>query len=162
MYSGEEVSGCFVVACGDAAEEFEFGEEVLDQVPCFVEFFVVFALDLSVCLGRDDGLFSGLSEGFEHPLVGVEALVGDDRVGFELRQQHIGSIQIAGLTFGEVEAERVAERVHGGVNLGAQAALAASDGLAEAPFLRAPALCWWARTMVESIMAYSLSASLAR
>ena len=29
-------------------------------------------------------------------------------------------------------------------------------------FLGAPALCWWARTMVLSIIAYSLSASLAR
>ena len=142
MYGSEEVSGCFVVACGDATEEFEFGEEVLDQVACFVEFLVVFALYFSVCLGRDDSLFSGLLQGFEYPLVGVEALVGDHRIGFELRQQHIGPVQFAGLAFGEIKAERVAERIDSGVDLGAQAALAASDGLRTAPFLRAPALCW--------------------
>jgi hypothetical protein len=46
------------------------------------------------------------------------------------------------------------------VALGAQPAPAAPDGLvAVAPFLRAPALCWWARTLVASRMAYSLSAS---
>jgi len=48
------------------------------------------------------------------------------------------------------------------VNLGAQPTLAATDGRLFVPFLRAPALCRWARTMVESIIAYSLSASLAR
>jgi hypothetical protein len=35
---------------------------------------------------------------------------------------------------------RVAECIHGGVNLGAQPTLAASAGLVAAPFLRAPAL----------------------
>jgi hypothetical protein len=35
---------------------------------------------------------------------------------------------------------RIAQRVDGGVDLGAQPAFAASDGLI-APFLRAPALC---------------------
>jgi hypothetical protein len=41
-----------------------------------------------------------------------------------------------------MKAYWVAERIHGGVNFGAQPALAASDGLRFAPFLRAPALCW--------------------
>src|SRR6476646_1832274 len=41
-------------------------------------------------------------------------------------------------------------------------ALAAPDRLVLAVFFWAPALCWCARTMVLSIMAYSLSASAAR
>ena len=41
MDGGEEVSSGFVISCGDGAEELEFGEEVLDQVPGFVEFLVV-------------------------------------------------------------------------------------------------------------------------
>ena len=36
------------------------------------------------------------------------------------------------------------------------------DRLVASAFLSAPALCWWARTMVLSIMAYSWSASPAR
>jgi hypothetical protein len=40
-----------------------------------------------------------------------------------------------------MKAGRVAERIDGGENLGAQPAFAASDGLRLAPFLRAPALC---------------------
>src|SRR5215211_7419487 len=61
-----------------------------------------------------------------------------------------------------MEAGRVAERIHQRVDLRGRPALAAADGLILTPFLRAPALCWWARTIVESIMAYSLSASAAR
>jgi hypothetical protein len=34
--------------------------------------------------------------------------------------------------------------------------------LVEILFLSAPALCWWALTMVASIMAYSLSGSSAK
>jgi hypothetical protein len=129
VYGGEEVSGGFVVACGDASEEFEFGEEVLDQVARFVEFFIVFPLHFSVRFGRDDGLFSSLLQGFEHPLVGVKALVGDHRVGFQLRQQDICPVQLTGLAFGEMETQRIAERIDRGVDLGAQSAFAATDGL---------------------------------
>jgi hypothetical protein len=45
--------------------------------------------------------------------------------------------------------------------LGAQPAFAAPDRLVFARFFWAPALCWCARTIVLSIMAYSLSASAA-
>jgi hypothetical protein len=138
----EEVARCFVVSGGDGAELLEFGEEVFDEVACFVEFLVVLSLHISICLGRDDGLFSSLFQEVQHPLVGVEALVGDHCFGFESRQQHVGPFQFASLAFSEMKADRVAERIHGGVNLGAQPALAASDGLRFAPFLRAPALCW--------------------
>jgi len=128
VYCSEEVPGGFVVAGGDTSEEFEFGEEVFNQVAGFVEFFIVFPLHLSVRFWRDDGLFTSLLQGFEHRLVGVEALVGDHCVGFQLRQQGICSVQITGLAFGEMEAKRVAERIDRGVDLGAQSAFAAADG----------------------------------
>jgi hypothetical protein len=142
VYGCEEVSGGFVVACGDTSEQLEFGEEVFNQVTRFVEFFIVLALNFSVFFRRDDSLFSRLLQGFEYPFVGVEALVGDHRFGFELRQQNIGTIEFASLAFGEVKADRIAKRIDGGVNFRAQPAFTASDGLRETPFLRAPALCW--------------------
>lgn len=80
---GEEVSSGFVVACGDGAELFEFGEEVLDQVPGFVEFPVVRALLFATGFGRDDGLFACLLQRFQHSFVGIEALVGDHGSGFD-------------------------------------------------------------------------------
>jgi hypothetical protein len=129
VYCSEEVSGGFVVARGDASEEFEFGEEVFDQVARFVEFFIVFPLHLSVRFGRNDGLFPSSLQEFQHPLVGVEAFVGNHRVGFQLRQQDICSVQLTGLAFGEMETKRVAEGIDGGVDFGAQSPFAATDGL---------------------------------
>ena len=136
----EEVSFGFVVSRGDGAVELEFGEEVFDQVSSFVEFFVIVSLDLAVGFGWNDCGLAGLFQGLEDALIGIEALVGEQRIGFDEWKQHVGSVQIAGLASREMNSGRIAQRVDGGVDLGAQPAFAASDGLI-APFLRAPALC---------------------
>jgi len=62
----------------------------------------------------------------------------------------------------QIEPRGVAQGIACGMDFGGQPAFAAPDGLLFAipPF--APVLCWCARTMMESIMAYSLSASCAR
>ena len=162
MYGGQEVTCGFVVAGCDCAKELEFGKEVFDQVSSFVEFPVVIPLHLTVGFWGYDCGFARLLQGNQDPLVGIEAFVGKHDVSFNLRQQHIRPIQIAGLTSGEMKANRVAQGIDRGMNLGAQSAFTASDGLIGAPFFSAPALCWWARTMVASIIAYSLSASEAK
>ena len=110
-------------------------------MPGFVKFLVVPPLLPAIGFGWDHCLFSGSPQRFQHPLIRVEALVGDHRAGFDLGQQHIGPVQFASLAAAQMEPDRVAERVDGGVNLGAQSALAAPDGL-RAPFFSAPALCW--------------------
>jgi hypothetical protein len=158
---GREVSDWFVAAYGDGWERFRFVEDACDLVARLVGLLIGFVLHFSVRLGRYDGLPFGLLEEFEHPFVGVDALVCDLCVGFQLRQQNGGTVQLADLIIGELKAERVAERINGGVNLGAQPGSGSSDGLRLVP-LRTPALRSWARTSVESIMAYSLSASLAK
>ena len=141
MDSCEEVSGCFVVTGCDATVEFEFGEEVFDQVPRFVQVLIVFALLFAILPGWNDRGFAGICQRLKHPFVGVETLVGKQRIGGKAGQQDIRAFQIAGLTARKMEADRVAESIDEGVNLGAQASFAAPDGLREAPFLRAPALC---------------------
>ncbi len=57
-----------------------------------------------------------------------------------------------GLSWREKKSCWVAQRIDRGMDLGAHAASAAFEGLFVwiPPF--APALCWWARTMVASIM----------
>src|SRR5215204_3934977 len=157
--AGKEAAGGLVVAGGDGPELLELGKEVLDQVPGLVEVFVKGARYLAGFARWDDRHLAGFSQRREHPRVGIERLVGNERLGLKLRQQGIRSSQVVLLTAGEMKAGRIAERIDGGVDFGAQPAARASDGLILTPFLRAPALCWWARTMVESIIAYSLSAS---
>lgn len=118
-----------------------------------VDILVIGALGLAVGFGRDDRGFAGGGERFDDALVGVIGLVG---------QQGVGPVQIMGLAGREQEGQRIAQRIDEGVDPGAQSAPAAPDGFVAAVFFRAPALCWWARTMVESIIAYSLSASAAK
>lgn len=74
-------------------------------------------------------------------MIGVEAFVGQQKIGLQLWQQYIGPFQVAGLPAGEMKSSRIAQSVDRSVNLGAQPAFAASDGLVRAPFFSAPALC---------------------
>ncbi len=97
------------------------------------------------CLGRfarwNDRRLAGLGQRFEHPLVGIEGLVGHEGVRFQPGQKGIRSGQIVLLAASQMEAGRVAERIHQRVDLGGQPALAAADGLIIAGFLGAPAAC---------------------
>ena len=141
MDAGEEVARGLVVARGDGAELLELAEEVLDQMACLVEFGVERARIGSGALARDHRGLVGSAEPIDHPGVDVVRLVGDQRVGGELRQKCIGAEQVMCLPRSEQEADRVAERVDQGMDLGAQPAFAAADRLVFAIFLGAPALC---------------------
>ena len=140
MDGTEEVAGALVVAGGDGPELLQLGEEVLDQVACLVEVLVVRSRLLAVALGRDHGGLAGLLQRLEHPLLGVECLVGDQQVGGEAGQEGIGTLEVVGLPGREREPGRIAEGIDRGVDLRAQAATAASDRFITV-FLAAPALC---------------------
>jgi len=139
---GEEIPRGLIVARSDAAELFEPAEEILDQVACLVERLVERAGRCSVLPRRDDGGFSGTRQRLENTPVGIVGLVGDQDLGGHVRQQRISAGQIMGLSRGQQEAQRIAERVDQSVDFGAQSALAASDRLIVIFFWGAPALCW--------------------
>src|ERR1700733_1113148 len=139
---GEEVPSGLLVSGGDRTKLLDLGEEVLDQMARRIERSVVVARRGPVGPWRDHrGLTSGRQR-LKYARVGVERLVGDQHISLHGGQQAVSPNQ--------------------GVDLGAQSAARASDCLILASFFWAPALCWWARTMVLSIIAYSLSASAAR
>jgi hypothetical protein len=160
MDGAQEVHRSLVIAGRDGTVLLELGEEILDQMPCLVS--VVGARVLAVGLGRDHRHLAGLLQGLDHALLRIEGLVGDENARFQVRQQRIRPVQIMRLARRERKPGWVAERIDPGVDLGAQAATAAPDRLLVAAFLAAPALCWCARTIVLSIIAYSLSASPAK
>src|SRR6266403_5519188 len=66
------------------------------------------------------------------------------------------------LPWRQEEGKRIAQGIDQRMDFGAQSAFAAPDRLVFTLFFWAPALCWCARTIVLSIMAYSLSASAAK
>ncbi|MBX9936596.1 MAG: hypothetical protein K2Y10_08380 [Burkholderiaceae bacterium] len=74
-------------------------------------------------------------------------------------EQDIGTLEVVRLSGREEKSCRIVQCID---RISAQAATATSDGLFARILLFAPALCWWARTMVASIMADSLSASYAK
>jgi len=94
-----------------------------------VERLIELAGRCSVLPRRDHSGFPGTRERFENTLIGIIGLVGDQHLGGHLRQQRVGADQIIGLSWGQQEAQRVAERVDQSVDFGAQSALAAADHL---------------------------------
>ena len=138
---GEEVAGGLVVAGGDGAELLELGEEILDQVARLVEVSVVVRGELRLALGGITTVLPAAVSGSMTRFLGIERLVGDQRVGLHRGQQLIGTDEIVRLAAGQGEADRIAERIDQRVDLGAQSAARAADRLVLAGFFWAPALC---------------------
>jgi hypothetical protein len=141
VYGGQEVSCGFVVAGGDRAELFDFGEEVLDQVACFVEVTIVIPRPSALCPRRDHRGLAGGGQRRDDAFVGVKSLVSDQRVSLHRWQEVIGPDQIMGLPAGQEEAHGIAQRIDQGVDFRAQPAARAPDRLVLAGFFWAPALC---------------------
>jgi hypothetical protein len=158
--AGEEVSGGFLVARGYSTELFDKLEETLDKIALTVEREIAVAFGFSVCLGRNDRRYLAHREARDQA-VGVIAFVSENGLGFYLGQERFGLGDVVDLSAGEAQRQRVAQSVDHHVNFGRQATTRPPYGLVETPFFRAPALCWWALTIVASIIAYSLSGSSA-
>jgi hypothetical protein len=92
--------------------------------------------------------------------VGVVGLVANQSHRIEILKQRLCTDEIAGLSWRKHQLHGIAQRIDERVNFSAQSTARAADRLV-AVFLRAPALCWRARTIVVSIIRYSLPRSLA-
>lgn len=140
----------------------ELAEEALDAIALLVEISVVVPLDLAVALWRDDDFGAGLGDPVGE-MIGIVALVGDCRFGLDTVDQVMGKRDVVALAGRSDQADGKAERLGGGMDFGAQAAARPAQALGIRPplTLRAPAACWWARTMVLSIISHSRSASRA-
>lgn len=168
MDGGEIVARGLVVAGGDGPVLLEAGEEILDQMTGFVERLVERDRIFPSRFRGNDGPLARLGQRLAHAGVGVVGHVGDQRVGGKVGQEGVGALQVGGLARRQQDLRGIALRVDQDVELRAQSAAAAPDGLAVADlgggfrgflpvgglFFSAPALCWWARTMVLSSIAY--------
>jgi len=70
-----------------------------------------------------------------------KGLIGNQRVGLHGGQQVIRADEIMRLAARQMKADRVAKRIDEAVDLGAQAAARAADGLVCVDFFGAPAPC---------------------
>ena len=115
-YGTEEVSGGFVIACSNSAELLEFEEEVFDQMPGLIEFFVVLTWLFPVGFWWNNGLDPLLLKNFQDTLIGIKGFVSEQCVGFEIGQESIRSFQIAGLTRCQNEVQGIAQSIDNGVD----------------------------------------------
>ena len=162
MNGRKKIAFGLVIACGDRPELLDTAKEILNQVTLFVKLLVVIANRQAASLGRDEGGLFGGSQEFQHPFVRVISLIRNKSGRLHVRQKAIRTNQVMRLASGQMEANRIAERIDQSVDFGAQSTTGSTNGLVFTNFFLAPALSWWARTMVLSIIAYSLSASAAR
>ena len=159
LNAGEEISGQFVVACGDSSKVLELVEEALDEIALTVEDKITSPRRLAVGFRRNHGGDFALGERIEQR-VGVVRLVANQSLWISLLKQRLCASQIVRLPRREHHIDGIAEGIDKGVNFSGQSAAGSADRLL-AVFFRAPALCWCARTMVASMIMYSLSCSLA-
>jgi hypothetical protein len=126
--AGDEVDGSqevprgLLVAGGDCTEPLDPSEEVLDQMARGIKLPVIVARRGPVGPRRDHRRFASRCQRLKDACIGVERLVGDQRVGLHRGQQVVGTLQVVRLTAGQQEVERVAQRVDQSVDLGAQSA----------------------------------------
>jgi hypothetical protein len=138
---GEKISRGFVVAGGNRPVLLELAEEILDEMARLVSVPVKIPLSFAMASGRNDERLSAGKQWLDDTFVSIEGFVGEQGVGRHLRQQRVGAGEIMGLAWRQQKAQRIAEGIDQGVNLGAQPAFAAPDRLVFAGFFWAPALC---------------------
>lgn len=153
----EVILGGLLEAGGDAAEVLELAEATFDEMPLSVKMGVERVLEGSRRIVRDDGRGALLCDGLPN-VIGVVGGVSDNKLGRSAIEQRASLRGIAGLASREDEADWASEPSDGEMNFCGQAAARTADGLILSPPF-APLACWWARTMVESMIRYSKSGS---
>ena len=88
----------------------------------------------------DDGLGAFFGGSFSD-VIGIVSRIGDDKFGRGCFEKSAGLRGVAFLARGEDETDRAPQPAHSQVDLGAQAASRASDGLILSPPF-APLACW--------------------
>src|SRR4030081_3738407 len=136
---GQEISGKFVVACGDPAQMLEFVEEALDQVALAIAFEVDGAYHPDVALAGDVGGGSARGEEFDDA-AGAVAAVGDRVAGGPQSGDEAGQGGfVRGLAGRQQQTHRQTDGIDDGVDLGAQSSTRTANGVILAPFMEWPA-----------------------
>src|SRR5271166_4691955 len=148
--------GLLVARC-NSSEFLELAEEVFDQMAPFVHLEVAIDRVLSIRFGWNDGDGAPAVELGAEPIV-VEGFVGEQGADGDAGDQRFDADAVVSLTRQQGEARQIAERIDKRDDFGRQTTARSPDCLILSPPL-APAPCWWTRTIVPSIMAYSKSGS---
>ena len=125
VQEAEVASGKLVKAREDAAVLLDLVDEAFDQVALSIQMSVKVASLCSVLAGRNDRNSAHLLDLFNE-LVGVIASVSDYEVGFSAFDESRTLGHVMGLSSSEQEVQGIAQGIHAGVDLGAEATSAAT------------------------------------
>ncbi len=141
----------------------DFVEKTFNQVALLVQMVIIFPWFFAVLAGRDH-CFGWFHCNPVQKFFRVIRAVGNHSLKIKFCNQVIRLGDIVTLTSGQEKAQRVAQRIYAGVDLGAEPAPAAPERLAFLPtaFFDAPAAQGCARTMVLSSRIFSISGSSAK
>ena len=140
------VSGEFVVSGCDASEVFDLVEEAFDQVTVFVDRGIEAAPFGGDGPAWDNRLCAAGCDGIHGPLP-IVSLVCQNVACLEPVEQPLDLGYVIAFAAGQDEADRVAQGIGGGMDLGAQPAFGASQRVSFKPifgsiaFFGTPALC---------------------
>ena len=123
----------------------------------FVHLHVVIDWVLSIRFWRNDGDGAPAVELGAQPIV-VEGFIGEQGADGDAGDQRSDADAVVPLTRQQGEARQIAECIDKRDDFGRQTTARSPNCLILRPPL-APAPCWWTRTIVPSIMAYSKSGS---
>jgi hypothetical protein len=124
-------------------------EEAFDEVAVLVDRLALSNRLASIGPRRDDSL-GGHGRDLLAQRHGVVSLVGHDALGRHALEQRAGLGDVVHLAGRDAALYEPPDGIDHHMNLRRQAASGSPERLS-AVFLGAPAACWWARTMVESM-----------
>ena len=110
MNNGGEAGIGFVCAHGDAFELLKLAEEILDQVPSFVEFGIERQRSCAPRMLRNDDLGAAFVQ-FSNDGIAVEGLVGDQSVKGETVNEWRNTDRIETMSGQQNKAHEITERV---------------------------------------------------
>ena len=90
-----------IIACVDASPVLDFGEQVLDQVPLFVDRFIVVVSDLAVGFWRDAGRDAARGQSRSEPVAVIAFIAQQFLSAWQGIKQQNSTLMVAHLSFGE-------------------------------------------------------------
>lgn len=141
----------------------DFVEETFDQMTLLVQMVIILPLFFAI-LARWDHRFCFFVCNQAQEFIRVIRAIGDDPRKIKRRNQVVRLGDVMALPAGQQKAQRVAQGIYTGVDLGAEPAPTAPERLVFLPtaFFDTPAVQGCARTVVLSSKICSISGSLAR
>ena len=132
-------------------------EEAFDDVSSSIQHAAVPTFGLSIRARWDNGLRARRADGV-HEGVRVVTFVSNHGTRAQMLDQFVRTRNVRDLSFSDNHSQRPLGFIDGQMQLGRQSSARAAERL-RAAFFRAPAECWCARTMVESISTRLISVS---